>query len=156
MRRRLTVRSNPPGALVYVDDQEIGTTPVSTSFVYYGTRKIRLVRDGYETVTVLQRIRPPWYQHAPLDFFSENLVPWDFRDERVLDFELVPQRVVPTEELLGRAENLRQSTRSGYVAPLPAPVAPNSGVPIVPEASPTPATRGQILPLPPPPFGQPG
>src|SRR5687768_13584388 len=32
VRRRMTVRSNPPGAKVYVDDIEIGTTPVSTNF----------------------------------------------------------------------------------------------------------------------------
>src|SRR5262245_3745792 len=39
VQRRLTIRSNPPGALAYVDDYQIGTTPVSTDFVYYGTRK---------------------------------------------------------------------------------------------------------------------
>ena len=54
MQRRLTIRSNPPGALVYVDDYQIGTTPVSTDFVYYGTRKVRLVKSGHETLTVLQ------------------------------------------------------------------------------------------------------
>ena len=31
VRRRMTVRSNPPGAVVFVDDQEIGTTPASTA-----------------------------------------------------------------------------------------------------------------------------
>jgi hypothetical protein len=56
VQRRITIRSNPPGALVYVDDYPIGTTPVSTSFVYYGTRKVRLVLSGYETLTVLQPI----------------------------------------------------------------------------------------------------
>jgi hypothetical protein len=30
VQRRMTIRSNPPGALVYVDDYQIGTTPVST------------------------------------------------------------------------------------------------------------------------------
>src|ERR1700690_4113146 len=55
VQRRMTIRSNPPGALVYVDDYEIGTTPVSASFTYYGTRKIRLVKDGYETLTVMQK-----------------------------------------------------------------------------------------------------
>ena len=63
VRRRLTVRSEPP-ALAYIDDQEIGTTPVSTSYTYYGTRKIRLVRDGYETLTVLERFRPPLVRAA--------------------------------------------------------------------------------------------
>src|SRR4051812_48980499 len=31
VERRFTIRSNPPGAQVYVDDYEIGTTPCSHS-----------------------------------------------------------------------------------------------------------------------------
>src|SRR2546423_9240961 len=75
VRRRLTVRTNPPGAQVFVDDQEIGTTPCSASYVYYGTRKITLVKDGYRTETVYQKFYPPWYQLPPLDFATENLLP---------------------------------------------------------------------------------
>src|SRR5947209_930573 len=68
VRRRMTVRTNPPGAQVFVDDQEIGTTPCSASYVYYGTRKITLMKDGYRTETVYQKFYPPWYQVPPLDF----------------------------------------------------------------------------------------
>ena len=95
-------------ALVYVDDYEIGVTPVSTSFIYYGTRKIRLVKDGYETLTVMQSIPSPWYEYVPLDFVSENFVPGQIRDQRVLDFQLKPQMLVPTDQLLQRAEQLRR------------------------------------------------
>ena len=56
VQRRLTIRSNPPGAYVYVDDYEIGITPCSTDFIYYGTRQFRLVREGYETLTVEKKI----------------------------------------------------------------------------------------------------
>src|SRR3989337_2370753 len=80
VRRRLAVRSNPPGALVFVDNQQIGTTPCSADFTYYGTREIRLVKPGYETLTVNQPIPTPWYQIPPLDFFSENLVPTQVQD----------------------------------------------------------------------------
>jgi hypothetical protein len=53
VRRRLTVRTSPPGAQVFVDDQEIGTTPCSSSFVYYGPgRKVTLIKDGYRTETL--------------------------------------------------------------------------------------------------------
>jgi len=119
VRRRLTIRSNPPGAQVYVDNRPIGKTPVSTPFTYYGTREIRLVNAGYETLTVQQTFPPPWYELPPLDFISENLFWREQRDERVLDFDLVPQRIVPTNELLARAENLRHGARQGHVAPLP-------------------------------------
>lgn len=117
VQRRLTVRTNPPGAQVYIDDYDIGTTPVSTSFIYYGTRKIRLVKDGYETLTVDQKISAPWYQYFPLDFVSENVWPGEIRDEQVFDYQLAPQRVVPTELLLERAENLRASQPVGIAPP---------------------------------------
>ena len=119
VRRRMTIRSNPPGALAYVDDQEIGTTPVSTAFTYYGTRKVQLVKDGFETLTVKQTFYPPWYEITPLDFVSENLCPHEIRDEQFLDFQLQPQQIVPAETLVERAESLRSGARQGYAVPLP-------------------------------------
>jgi hypothetical protein len=121
VQRRMMIRSNPPGAQVYVDEYPVGETPVSTSFVYYGKRKIRLVKDGCETLTVLQDIPAPWYEIFPLDFVAENFVPGDIRDHRTLDFKLEPQRVVPPEELMGRAEDLR---RGVHAASGTAPSAP--------------------------------
>ena len=103
----MTIRSNPPGAFVYVDNYPIGTTPVSTNYTHYGTRSIRLVKDGYETQTVEERIAAPWYQVPPLDFVSENLVPGEIRDHRTLDYQMQPQMVVPADVLLDRAEDLR-------------------------------------------------
>ena len=120
VRRRLTVRTNPPGAQVFVDDQEIGTTPCSAAFVYYGTRKITIMKDGYRTETVFQKIPPPWYEIPPLDFVTENVVPREVRDERVVDVQLVPEEIVPQQKLLDRAQSLRDSARSGSVTPLSA------------------------------------
>lgn len=118
LRRRLTIRSNPPGAQVFVDDQEVGTTPCSAAFVYYGTRKVTVMKDGYKTETVFQKLNPPWYEIAPLDFVSENLVPTEIRDERIVDIELSPEQIVPQQKLLDRAQSLRDGARSGVVTPL--------------------------------------
>ena len=119
VRRRLTIRSNPPGALVFIDDQEIGVTPVSTSFIYYGTRKIQLIKDGYETVTVLRTFKPPWYQWAGIDFITENLVRSEFRDERLIEFKLTPLRIKTNKELVDRGIQLRQRVRQGIVTTVP-------------------------------------
>jgi hypothetical protein len=146
VQRRLTIRSNPPGALVYIDDYPIGTTPVSTNFVYYGKRKVRLVLSGYETLTVIQPIPTPWYEYPGLDFFSENLVPGEIRDERVVDFELKPQVIVPSQQLLGRAENLRHGAAVPQGPISPPPVAPSFGPP--PQTPPG-------LPVSPPPTTRP-
>jgi hypothetical protein len=146
VRRRLTVRSEPPGATVYIDDQEIGQTPVSSAFTYYGTRKIQLVKDGYETLTVKQKFRAPWYQVPPLDFVSENLTTKELRDERIVEFELEPQRVVPVKELLGRADQLRQTTQAGYT------VAPPPGTSVSPPSAEPTGQPANNNPFVPPPF----
>lgn len=151
VQRRFLVRSNPPGARVFVDDYEIGTTPVATDFVYYGTRKIRLVKDGYETLTVLQPMPTPWYEYPVLDFVSENLVPNKIHDDRVLDYQLQPQLVVPEDQLRARAEELRRNTQVPQFAP--AGVIQSGAVQPVPFQ---PGQPGALPPgtLPPPPVQQ--
>jgi hypothetical protein len=161
VERRMLVRTNPPGAMLYVDDYPIGTTPIATNFVYYGVRKIRLVKDGYETLTVMQPIAPPWYEITPLDFVSENFIPGQIRDVRSLDFQLAPQAVVPPDQLLSRAEALRRGSHALAVPPAsaaptvrfnqppsgPALYVPPQGAETVPAPSPL---GGQtVYPLPP-------
>ena len=123
VRRRMTIRTNPPGAVAFVDKQRIGVTPVSAPFTYYGTRNIRLMKDGFEPLVVNQRFSVPWYELPPLDFIAENLWPRETRDEQVVEFQLIPQRVVPNEELLDRAEMLRGNTQADHVTPLWVPPA---------------------------------
>ncbi|MHB8973828.1 MAG: PEGA domain-containing protein [Pirellulaceae bacterium] len=121
MRRRMTVRSNPPGAVVFVDERRIGVTPVSTSFIYYGTRDVRVMKDGYETVNEEHKFTTPWYQYPVIDFFSENLWPFEVRDERILDFDLPPQKVVPPTQVIQSAEQLRNEAQRGLVTPMVKP-----------------------------------
>lgn len=154
VQRRMTIRSNPPGALVYVDDYQIGTTPVSHDFVYYGTRKIRLVKDGYETLTVRQPFPTPWYEIFPLDFVTENLIPWEVRDERSVELAMQPAASTPPELVVARAEQVRLAAGSLPPAtPQPA-VRPVQPIPVPPPqpfaAQPLPAPSQQPLILPPP------
>jgi len=151
VRRRLNVRSNPPGALVYVDNQQIGTTPCGVDFTYYGTREIRLVKPGYETLTVNQPIPTPWYQIPPLDFVSENLVPNKIRDNRTVMYDMAPQLIVPTEQLLDRANQLRQDTLQYPVAPAGAVIPAGPAIPVGPPmpAGASPPGTPTVVPLPP-------
>lgn len=135
VRRRLTVRTNPPGAMVYVDRQLIGPSPASTSFVYWGTRHIEVVGDGYRTEKVLRTFHPPWYQIPPLDFISESLVPWEIRAQRVVDITMVPETPVPSEELIARGEELRTQAAAGIAVPLSRTQGP-ADVPVVPVLPP--------------------
>lgn len=124
VRRRLFVRSDPPGAAIYIDDQHVGYTPTYVNYTYYGSRKVQLIKDGHETVTVYQRLDPPWYQYPPIDFVSENFVPTEIRDERILDFVLPPLKVYEREQILPGAEALRAQVQQGTVVPLPPQMGP--------------------------------
>lgn len=154
VRRRLTVRTNPPGAMVYVDRQAIGPSPASTSLTYYGTRHIEVVGDGYRTEKILRTINPPWYQIPPLDFIAETLWPWEIRDQRVVDITMVAETPTPSEELIARGDQLRTQAAAGVAVPLtrtqgpadaPAvPVLPPSGV--VPTTPVLPPSAGEVMP----------
>jgi hypothetical protein len=170
VRRRLNIQSNPPGALVYVDNQQIGTTPCAVDFVYYGTREIRLIKPGYDTLTISQPIPTPWYQIPPIDFVSEVLVPYKIRDNRTVAFNLQPQLMIPTEELIERGNQLRQATfqqqpaaapvittpattPAPSIIPPPAVLPPSGSAPLPPLVAPpanvpynVPAGPGVVLP----------
>ena len=111
----MTVRTNPAGATVSIDNQVIGTTPAATSFVYYGTREFRIEKDGYRTETIRRRFNPPWYEYPDLDFIAETLWPGELRDERIVDVELVPQTIEPSENVISRADALRAQSQAGII-----------------------------------------
>ncbi|KAA5543892.1 PEGA domain-containing protein [Roseiconus nitratireducens] len=111
----MTVRTNPPGALVSVDNQVIGTSPAASSFTYYGTREFRIEADGYRTETIRRRFDPPWYQWPGIDFIAETLWPGEVRDERIIDVQLVPRTVPAAEEVLSRADSLRNQANAGVI-----------------------------------------
>ncbi|MBM3967372.1 MAG: PEGA domain-containing protein [Planctomycetes bacterium] len=135
VRKRMTFRTNPSGAMVYVDKQPVGLTPVSTGFTYYGTRNIEVVKDGYRTEKFLRKIHAPWYQIPPLDFFSDTLWPFEQRDERIIDVQMTPEQEVPNDALVATGEQLRLQASQG-VAVTPPPTATQPVPPILVPTTP--------------------
>lgn len=115
VHRRMTIESVPSQALVVVDGEEVGTTPVSVDFTYYGTREIKLIKDGYETRTVEGAVPPPWYQVPPLDFFSDNFAMGQISDRRRLVYQMQPKATgqAQSQGLLNRAQSLRSEAAVG-------------------------------------------
>lgn len=121
--RSLTIDSEPPGAMVYLDDEPIGETPVTTSFTYYGTRKITLEKTDpegrllFKRRIIFEKIKRPYYQIFPLSFFSELVIPANIKDEHYLKYRLELSQVTPWEELrkqvLENAEELRDRYKEG-------------------------------------------
>ena len=129
-----------------MDDVEVGRTPVSTSFIYYGTRKIQLSKAGYETLTVLQPIPTPWYQWPGVDFFSEHFSPGKINDDRLFSYNMEPAIVVPTDQLLERAQELRQQSEVLEATELPVESLPVPGN-TLPSPLPPPPPVDNRLPL---------
>ncbi len=89
VRRTITITTEPPGTLVWLNDREVGRTPVQVDFKHYGTYDVRLEHRGYEPMMTSGRANPPWWDHVGLDLFAE-LTPADLAviepDERPLGF----------------------------------------------------------------------
>lgn len=113
VHRRVTIQSNPPGALVKVDGRDIGYTPASLDFTWYGTREVQLLKDGYETHTELVNINPPWYQRFPLDFLSDNFAGRHISDHRQFSFQMRPKRIDASGDVMRRAGSLRSEALHG-------------------------------------------
>ncbi|HIF34993.1 MAG TPA: PEGA domain-containing protein [Planctomycetes bacterium] len=119
VRRRLTVRTNVPGAQVAIDNREIGVTPVSVPFTYYGGRNFVVTKAGCQTVRAQRDFGIPWYEFPVIDFFVENLWPYEIRDDRVVYFELIPSQPTDARQLVSRGEDLRNQASAGQVIGLP-------------------------------------
>ena len=72
VRRTLTVTTDPPGALIYLNGVEAGRTPLERDFVYYGTYDVAVRKEGYETLKTQGKVIAPWWQWVPFDFFDFN------------------------------------------------------------------------------------
>jgi len=107
VERRLTINTEPQGARVILNDQEIGVSPVTVSFNWYGDYWVRLSKDGYETRDTHRKLKAPLHDHFPLDFIAETLYPGQIVDAYEWTFELAP-KVYPTrEQLIENGDSLR-------------------------------------------------
>ena len=139
VRRRLTIRTNPPGAVAYLDNVELGKTPISRNFDYYGVREIKLIKEGYEPHTEMIRLRAPWYQWVGFDFVSEVLIPGTITDERPYTITLKPQRVVSPDDLIAEGERLKAIAHSSGTYRTSSSSSGGSVHPAVPQNDPQPA-----------------
>ncbi len=160
IERRFVVDSIPRGALVYHNGNYLGITPVDGYIIYYGKHHFRLIKEGYETLDVLQNYPPPWYEWPGIDFITENIWPLKVRDVRNFTYTMRPLSAVSAEEVRMRAEQLRSRGQTIGAPPAPRPVAPapapSPPPPPPPGVPPQGAAPEEQLPLAPPPTPLPG
>ena len=107
VERRLTINTEPRGAIVVLNDEEIGTSPVTVSFEWYGDYNVRISKEGYETLKTHRKLKSPWYDYFPFDFFAQIVNPKRTVDSYEWTFTLAPQTQPNREELIRDAQKLK-------------------------------------------------
>ena len=111
VRRTITITTDPPGALVWLNDREIGRSPVDIDFEHYGTYDVRLERPGYEPLMTSGRAQAPLWDTVGLDLRAA-LAPLQIHNHLTWHYVLVPRNDDP-EPLIGRARRLRSRIADG-------------------------------------------
>lgn len=113
--RRIVVTSEPSGATVFINDVEVGRTPVTAGFTYYGMYDVRLRCEGFEPISTSAKADAPLYEFAGPDLITEAIpggviteVKWHFVMSPTP--ELGPDRKAFEADLIQRAVQLRSST----------------------------------------------
>lgn len=108
VERKLTINTEPQGAIVVLNDEEIGVSPVTTSFEWYGDYNVRISKQGYETLKTHRMLKGPWYDSFPFDFFAQIVNPKRIVDSYEWTFALSPQKQPSREELIRSAQELQK------------------------------------------------
>jgi hypothetical protein len=113
VERALSIRTDPPGAKVSMDDRRVGASPVDVPFIWYGQRRMAIEMPGYQGVQEIVVLDPPWWQYLGLDFVTDVLLPFTLTDRREVTYVLERAEASPQEleEVKQRARELRE--RSG-------------------------------------------
>jgi hypothetical protein len=126
----LTLDSDPSGAVITLNDQEVGRTPVTTNFKWYGFYDANARKEGYQTLKAKSPVIAPWWQWVPFDLIAEVL-PIRLTDQHFLHYTLQPitARLNDPDRLLRQGERLRAELESGANEPRTRPVKPATSKP---------------------------
>lgn len=113
VERTLSITSTPPGALVTLNDMEIGRTPLNKRFIWYGTFDVQVRKEGYQTVSTATPVIAPWWQWLGFDLIAE-LAPLTLHDEHKVSYTLEPQSLVQVDPqaTVERGQKLREQLES--------------------------------------------
>ncbi len=121
VERKIVIRSDPPGATVFLnyDAALVNPTPVEVSFTDYGTYGVRLTMDEHEEVQAMAEVKAPWWSYPPFDIITELLVPFTIKDHQEFSYTLMPYSESLSaevlrerhEDLIRRAEEFRVETK---------------------------------------------
>ena len=65
VERRIWIDTDPPGALVWLNDAQLGRTPVVVSILHDGVYDLRLEKDGFEPIVTPATDDGPIWDQVP-------------------------------------------------------------------------------------------
>ncbi len=108
VERKLTINTEPQGAVVTLNDEEIGTSPVTVGFEWYGDYNVSISKQGYETLKTHRDLKAPMHDGFPFDFFAQCLNPKRIVDSYEWTFTLEEKKPVDKNELIKEAQKLKE------------------------------------------------
>ncbi|WP_161488029.1 PEGA domain-containing protein [Sedimentisphaera cyanobacteriorum] len=109
VNRELKVITNPENADVYLNGEQIGKSPASVNFNWYGTYDVKIAKKGFKTLEQTAEIKRPLHDYFPLDIFAgifnsgkTYTYRWHFDLEKASE----PSR----EALIERADNFAEKS----------------------------------------------
>ena len=115
VERKLTIITEPSGALVALNDEEIGISPVTVGFEWYGDYSVRITKDGYQTLNTHKNLKRPLRDVAPFDLLDDTV---NTRvDDYTWTFKLAPYQEPNKAELIDDALKMQKQTAEGIKDP---------------------------------------
>jgi hypothetical protein len=116
VERKITIITEPSGALVALNDEEIGTSPVTVGFEWYGDYNVRITKEGFQTLNTHQNLKRPLRDRAPLDLFDDM---FNTRiDEYTWTFKLQPYQQIQKDQLIDDAVKMQKQTAEELAKPM--------------------------------------
>lgn len=106
VERKITISTEPSGALVLLNDEEVGTSPVTVGFEWYGDYGVQISKDGYQTLKTHQNLKRPIADRFPVDFFADIFSSKIY--EYSWNFKLEPLQPIDKEKLIKSAVDLQK------------------------------------------------
>lgn len=120
VERTLTINTQPQGATVLLNDEEIGTSPITVSFNWYGDYRVQCIKPGYEILETHRLLEAPPHDTFPFDFFYGVLWPGQIIDEYEWTFALSAYQPPDRNTLIDQAQQMKGKALRDLKAPLPA------------------------------------
>jgi hypothetical protein len=109
MQRELVVQSDPPGAIVSLNDREVGRTPFKKTFLWYGNYDVVVRKDGYRTLKTTDEVTAPFWQWVPFDLLTDFL---PLHDEEEMHFSLKPDTPSDPVALMANGQQMKDQLAS--------------------------------------------